>query len=430
MVVNNISKTKEFIALFEHIVSFICTWLTMYLNNNSNIQFLALMNMWQHFIKILRIMIYGFQLENAPNWFCIFHSFMNYFSNNCVLLLSCYIIYNLYAAMKHPLYYAKYHIIIRPYVFLFITIYIGIFILASLYEPIFTPYSQTEISQRHNCSSAYRYRFYQYFLTSPLISLHFIILAIYCSIVIIHKIRTTPKSTITNEVIVRTKISLSKWIFILLICGGLALLSLFNLISDIYNGLHPENEREKLGILYYLTATSGIIIFFISVSPTKLKNFFGMKNLSDHRFEYGGVQVNNEIESNIKMIFEIDPSTMNFNFPRELEEVDELSFDDISSSSLLNPNINKMVFPEQLKSNYNYHNQTFDFPTSKNIHNTNLSNRNTLNNISNPNNYPTSFNYIHDTENRKYSNSISPNDYQIENPKIAHMNNTVHNNYF
>jgi len=89
MVVNNISKTKEFIALFEHIVSFICTWLTMYLNNNSNIQFLALMNMWQHFIKILRIMIYGFQLENAPNWFCIFHSFMNYFSNNCVLLLSC-----------------------------------------------------------------------------------------------------------------------------------------------------------------------------------------------------------------------------------------------------------------------------------------------------------------------------------------------------
>jgi hypothetical protein len=382
--------------------------------------------------------------------------------------------------MKHPLYYAKYHIIIRPYVFLFITIYIGIFILASLYEPIFTPYSQTEISQRHNCSSAYRYRFYQYFLTSPLISLHFIILAIYCSIVIIHKIRTTPKSTITNEVIVRTKISLSKWIFILLICGGLALLSLFNLISDIYNGLHPENEREKLGILYYLTATSGIIIFFISVSPTKLKNFFGMKNLSDHRFEYGGVQVNNEIESNIKMIFgdnvpyhshhhhhhhhrrfpgssqssyqhsfikestskssmshinnnsssnnnnknnnnnnnssinksneEIDPSTMNFNFPRELEEVDELSFDDISSSSLLNPNINKMVFPEQLKSNYNYHNQTFDFPTSKNIHNTNLSNRNTLNNISNPNNYPTSFNYIHDTENRKYSNSISPND--------------------
>ncbi|ORY30415.1 hypothetical protein LY90DRAFT_673810 [Neocallimastix californiae] len=430
MVVNNISKTKEFIALFEHIVSFICTWLTMYLNNNSNIQFLALMNMWQHFIKILRIMIYGFQLENAPNWFCIFHSFMNYFSNNCVLLLSCYIIYNLYAAMKHPLYYAKYHIIIRPYVFLFITIYIGIFILASLYEPIFTPYSQTEISQRHNCSSAYRYRFYQYFLTSPLISLHFIILAIYCSIVIIHKIRTTPKSTITNEVIVRTKISLSKWIFILLICGGLALLSLFNLISDIYNGLHPENEREKLGILYYLTATSGIIIFFISVSPTKLKNFFGMKNLSDHRFEYGGVEVNNEIESNIKMIFEIDPSTMNFNFPRELEEVDELSFDDISSSSLLNPNINKMVFPEQLKSNYNYHNQTFDFPTSKNIHNTNLSNRNTLNNISNPNNYPTSFNYIHDTENRKYSNSISPNDYQIENPKIAHMNNTVHNNYF
>jgi len=84
-----ISKAKEIIAFIEHILSLIGTIVTIYINKNSNIQFLAFMNMWQHIIKIIRIMIYGFELLNAPVWFCNLHAFFNYFSNNAVILIVC-----------------------------------------------------------------------------------------------------------------------------------------------------------------------------------------------------------------------------------------------------------------------------------------------------------------------------------------------------
>eukprot|EP00833_Pecoramyces_ruminatium_P005162 jgi/Orpsp1_1/1179194/evm.model.c7180000068372.1 len=229
MVLLYISKFQEILALTEHIISFACTWITMYSNRNSNIQFLALMDMWQHFVKIFRILFYGFELKGAPIWFCVFHSFLNYFSHNCVIILSCFIIYNLYFAMKHPLYFAKYNKKIRPYVFFFTMVYISIFVSAALYEPVFQTYSDEEIKNRNNCSSAYRYRLYQYLLTSPLISIHFTLIAIYCTIVIIHKIKTTPKSTIRNQIIVRTRIPLKRWINILIICCSIALLSFLNL---------------------------------------------------------------------------------------------------------------------------------------------------------------------------------------------------------
>jgi hypothetical protein len=217
-------------------------------------------------------------------------------------MLACFIIFNLYAALKHPLYFAKYHKKIRPYAYIFTIVYIGIFIFASLFEPIFRPYSDEEIANRHNCSSAYRYRLYQYLLTSPLISIPFSIFSVYCTFVIIHKITVTPKSSVKNQVMIRTKIPLSRWIYILFISIAITVLTMLNLLSDINNGLHPENEREKLGTLYYFTASTGIIIFLVSLSPSQIKYLFGVK--SSNTFDYEEDEISkNEIKSNIISLY-------------------------------------------------------------------------------------------------------------------------------
>jgi len=84
-----ITKTQETIALIEHICSLFSTWITMYFNNNTNIKFLAFMDMLQHLIKIIRIYVYSFELVGAPTWFCNVHAFFNYFSHNSVITLSC-----------------------------------------------------------------------------------------------------------------------------------------------------------------------------------------------------------------------------------------------------------------------------------------------------------------------------------------------------
>jgi len=66
-------------------------------------------------------------------------------------------------------------------VYLFIVGYIGAFVLTALYEPLFAPYTPAQLENRHNCSSAYRYKLYQYVLTSPINNLPFILPAIYCT---------------------------------------------------------------------------------------------------------------------------------------------------------------------------------------------------------------------------------------------------------
>eukprot|EP00833_Pecoramyces_ruminatium_P004923 jgi/Orpsp1_1/1178955/evm.model.c7180000067370.1 len=176
-----ISKAKEYIALAEHILSLIGIILTIIINKNSDVQFLAFMNMWEHLTKIIRILVYGFELINAPVWFCNLHSFLNHFSCNAVFLAASFLIFNLYISIKYPKYCSKYNKTFRPLEYAFIILYCGSFAFSSLYEPLFQHYSPEQIHERYNCSSAYRYRLYQYLLDSPLIGIPFIIIAVYCT---------------------------------------------------------------------------------------------------------------------------------------------------------------------------------------------------------------------------------------------------------
>ncbi|KAL6628306.1 hypothetical protein U3516DRAFT_521629, partial [Neocallimastix sp. 'constans'] len=285
-----ITTTQETTALIEHFLSLFSTWITMYFNNNTNIQVLAFMDMLQHVIKIIRIYVYNFELEDAPTWFCNVHAFFNYFSHNCVISLSCVIIFNLYAAIKYPIPFSKYHKKIRPWVYLFIVGYIGAFVLTALYEPLFLPYTPAQLENRHNCSSAYRYKLYQYVLTSPINNLPFILPAIYCTAYIIYKISITPRSIIKKQIINQTKISFSRWIKILFIFFALALLSFINLYNDLKNGINAEKgygEIEKIGLTYVLTATSGILIMIFTVSHHKIKVKLGIKTSNNYTSGYG-----------------------------------------------------------------------------------------------------------------------------------------------
>eukprot|EP00833_Pecoramyces_ruminatium_P007262 jgi/Orpsp1_1/1181294/evm.model.c7180000076643.1 len=196
----------------------------------------------QHMIKILRIWIYGFYMEESPVWFCNLHYFVNHFSNNILVIIGCFIILYLYMAIKYPNHYAKYNKKMRRYVILISVVHTAVFNLASLYEPLFSKYTEEEIASRHNCHTAYRYRLYQFILGSTVTDIVFIFISIYCS-------------------------------------------------SDIEGGIKAERgepEIIKLDSTYFFTASSGILILIFSLTPKQIKYKLGMKvhESSNHCFEY------------------------------------------------------------------------------------------------------------------------------------------------
>ncbi|ORX78097.1 hypothetical protein BCR32DRAFT_270259 [Anaeromyces robustus] len=275
-----ITKTQETIALVEHIIAFFCDLATVFFNNNTNIKFLCFIDIGQHIIKIIRIVIYGFALISSPPWFCYFHFFVNHFTHNSFISLACIVIFNLYAAIIHPASFSKYQGKIRPYIYIFVIIYTSIFVLAALYEPLILKYSVKHINESHNCSSAYRYKLYQYLLTSPITNLPFTIPAIICTFIMIYKIRVIPRDTLKNQISSTTKISFSRWLKILFVTFAITIISFLNLYCDIRNGIRAqkniEKEEEKLGIIYYLTASSGILVFILSNSCNEIKKKLGL----------------------------------------------------------------------------------------------------------------------------------------------------------
>jgi len=95
-----ITKNQEIAALLVHILSLMGDCLTTYFNNNMNIKFLSIMDIGQHLTKIIRIIIFGFGLEHSPAWFCYLHSFLNHFTHNSALTLSCLYVFIIYIYMK------------------------------------------------------------------------------------------------------------------------------------------------------------------------------------------------------------------------------------------------------------------------------------------------------------------------------------------
>jgi len=281
-----VDLVKEKIVLIEHIISFICTLLTIYFNSNFNIQYLAFMCMLQHVIKIIRIGGFGFEMNGSPLWFCNVHFFVNHFTNNILVIIGFFIIFYLYVAIKYPNHYAKYNKKMRPYVIIISVVYSAIFNLLALYEPIFLKYTEEEIASRHNCVTAYRYRLYQFILGSSVIEIGFIFASIYCAVYIIKEIFKS-----SRKISSISKKHYSEWIVIIFISSSITLLSLFNIIGDIEMGIKVENgepEIIKLNTIYFVTATSGFLILIFSLTPKQIKYKLGMnvKEVSDHCFEY------------------------------------------------------------------------------------------------------------------------------------------------
>ncbi|ORX82477.1 hypothetical protein BCR32DRAFT_292634 [Anaeromyces robustus] len=275
-----ITKTQETIALVEHIIAFFCDLCTIFFTNNTNIQMLCVFDISQHIIKVARIIIYGFALINSPPWFCYLHYFVNCFSHNITHITACILIFNLYAAIKHPDSFSKYHLIFRSHIYIFVILYTAIFSLTALYEPLILKYSVKHINESHNCSSGYRYKLLQYILTSPIIDLPFTLPAIYCTLSIIRAIRVIPRDTLKSQISTIINISFSRWLRILFATIAITVPSFLNIYWDINNGIKAEKniekEEEKLGLVYYITSSSGILIFFLANSSSEIKKKLGL----------------------------------------------------------------------------------------------------------------------------------------------------------
>jgi len=275
-----ITVFQEFSALFLHFLSLVGDLATMYINNNNEVVLLSIVNAIQHIVKILRIISYGFLMVNSPSWFCYFHSFINSYTNNTTITLSCLIIFILFTALIFPGFYSDNYYKYKAKIYYFIFSYNAFFGIINLYEPIIKGYSSKHIAESYNCSSGYRHRLYQFILGSSIFNLPFNFLAIVFTVVILYKIYSVPREALKRRVTTRVKISFARSVKMLCFCVLISLLSIFNLYNDITNGIAVEKgikkETESIGITYVFTASFGIFIFIFTNSINQIKRKFGI----------------------------------------------------------------------------------------------------------------------------------------------------------
>ncbi|OUM63326.1 hypothetical protein PIROE2DRAFT_10167 [Piromyces sp. E2] len=130
----------------------------------------------------------------------------------------------------HCEYFRKYYRKYRFLIYLFIIIYTASYTFVSLYEPLLGKYSKEYIADKENCSSGYRSKLYQYVLNSPVFNIPFSITAFIFS----------------NEISKGIKVSRGEF-----------------------------KEKEKIGVIYFLTACSGILICIFTNSFNQVKRKFG-----------------------------------------------------------------------------------------------------------------------------------------------------------
>jgi hypothetical protein len=280
-----INQFQENSIFIIHLLSLIGDLATIYFNNNNEVVLLGAINSFQHLTKILRIIYFGFLMVDSPSWFCYLYSFINYYTNNTSLTISCLIIFTIFAALIYPTFYADNYQKLRPYVYGFVLVYNAIFELINLYEPVLVGYSPEKINESFNCSSGYRYRLYQYILGSTLFNIPFNLMAIICTGIIFYKVSIASRKDLKKQITTRIKMSFGRSIKIICFCGILSIISFFNLYNDIINGVAAENgnrkEEEEIGKTYVLTACSGIFIFIFTNSLNQIKRKLGMKVKDD-----------------------------------------------------------------------------------------------------------------------------------------------------
>jgi len=96
-----VSKLQEIISLMLNLLSFICECLLYCINNNSHIKLLCLYDLVHHLVKVIRIIIFGYELVGSPLWFCLSFSFINHFTHNGSLIMSCMYISILYICIYY-----------------------------------------------------------------------------------------------------------------------------------------------------------------------------------------------------------------------------------------------------------------------------------------------------------------------------------------
>jgi len=84
-----ITIIQKISSLILHILSFICECLVLYINKNSHIKLLCIYDIAQHLLKIIRIVIFGYEFIGSPLWICILYSFTYHFTHNGSLIISC-----------------------------------------------------------------------------------------------------------------------------------------------------------------------------------------------------------------------------------------------------------------------------------------------------------------------------------------------------
>jgi hypothetical protein len=283
-----INTWNEKIAFGEHIASVISLIVAYIFNDNTNIKCMAIIDLIQHIMQIVRFVSFDFDLDYSKTknnlWFCILHSFVNDFSRNAEVTFSCFLILTLYYAYKRPISYSKYYKKYRGYIHMLIILFISSFIIFSLYEPIFNKYTPQEMEIRNNCHAAYRYKSYQYILISPLPNIIFIFPAMYCAISLIFTIKNSSKNELEiSQITKRTYISFSRWIKFLIIASILCIISIIYLFIDIKNGAISninKVEREKIDILYFFTASTGVLIMIFTLSRNQIRAKFNHDNNS------------------------------------------------------------------------------------------------------------------------------------------------------
>jgi len=294
---------SEKIAFGEHIASIISLIVAYIFNDNTNIKSMAFVDIIQHIMQIIRLLI-GFDLDYSKTnlWFCILHSFINDFSRNAEVTFSCLLILTLYYAYKRPLFYSNIYKKYRVYINTLIMLFIGSFIFFSLYEPIFNKYTPEEMEIRNNCHAAYRYKFYQYILISPISNLIFIFPAMYFAISLIFTIKNSSKNELEiSQVTKRANISFSRWIKFLIIASILCIISIIYLFIDIKNGARSGRykvEKEKIDILYYITASTGILIMIFTLSRNQIREKFNRSNsiTTDYSYRKDSYKNNNQFD--------------------------------------------------------------------------------------------------------------------------------------
>jgi len=134
--------------------------------------------------------------------------------------------------------------------------------------------------------------------------------------------------------------SFTRWIKILCYAVFLSLLSYLNLYSDIKKGIEAEKnikkEQENLGYTYFITASSGILIFLFTNSRNQIKRKFGIKVKNDD-------SINDDTEYILPSSYSVSATTTATSKVSEKSSVNDAQSPTLANISLFQNKMNNEI---------------------------------------------------------------------------------------